>query len=332
MEVTLLTELGHEVFCPGAAVCEANQGDHGLRPGIKKCANYDDLMTEWHTFGKAGYDNKERMTAAFIKKFDLVIVMHIPKWISVNWPVFKESGVPIVWRTIGQSVWNNELEIQPYWQTGQLKVIRYSPKERLIPNYDSKESALIRFYADPAEHEGWTGHIPEIITVAQSMAQRGLPCNYDWFKEVTAPFPRKLYGHGSESDTFGQGRVSYDALKAAYRDHRCYFYTGTFPASYTLNGLESLMTLPVVAIGPEKGHPTRWFAGHYLYEMHEIIENGVSGFWSDSKTELQQYIKALLDDHSLARKIQAAGRARAIELFGKETIKQQWKEFLDRLK
>lgn len=331
-EVSLFTELGHDVFCPGAAVCDDNRGDHGLRPALKKCKDYDDLMSEWHTFGKAGFDNKERITSSFVKKFDVVIVMHIPKWISVNWPVFKEAGKPIVWRTIGQSVWNNELEIERFWDSGQLKIVRYSPKEKLIPNYKNKESATIRFYKDPEEYSGWTGHKKEIITVAQSMAQRGLPCNYDWFKEVTAPFPRRLFGHGSESDSFGAGRVPYSELKQAYKDYRCYFYTGTYPASYTLNAIESLMSLPVVAIGPEKGHPTAWFPGHFLYEMHEIIENGVSGFWSDKKEELQSYIKELLENDALAAKIQEAGRKKAVEIFGKETIGKQWNEFLNNLR
>jgi hypothetical protein len=45
-ECSLLAELGHEVFCPGAFVCAENAGNSGIRPGLIKCENYDSLMEE----------------------------------------------------------------------------------------------------------------------------------------------------------------------------------------------------------------------------------------------------------------------------------------------
>ncbi len=164
------------------------------------------------------------------------------------------------------------------------------------------------------------------------MERRGPPCNFKWFEEVTRPFPRMLYGSESESLPFGKGRVPFDELKLALRENRAYIYTGTWPASVCLNFIEAAMTgIPIVAIGPALGHPHGWFANHPLYEIGDIIKNGVNGFCSDSMKDTQDFISTLLKDHDFAKKIGDAGRATAIELFGKEVVKNQWKNYLDSL-
>lgn len=329
-ECSLLIELGHEVFCPGAYVSEDNKGDLNLRPGLTKCVNYEYLMEEWHKLGKPGKDNKECLTIDFLKNFDMVIVMHLPQWVHANWPVFKAAKIPIIWRTIGQSVAHNEREMMPYRSQG-MKIIRYSPRERMVPGYLG-EDALIRFYKDPEEFKDWNGNTKEIITFGQHMQRREPATNFNWFESVTRPFPRKLFGPGSETLPFGMGKMPYDDLKKAMKDYRVYFYTGTWPASYTLNFIEAMMTgIPMICIGPQKGHPHGWFAGHDLYEIPDIIINGHNGFYSDSEFELRAYIKQLLTDDKLAQKISQNGRAKAIELFGKEAIKLAWKQYLETL-
>lgn len=326
-ECSLLIELGHEVFCPGAYVSEENKGDLNLRPGLAKCTSYDELMEEWHKLGRPGKDNKECLTVDFVKKFDAVILMHLPQWMHANWPVFKASGRPIIWRTIGQSVAHNEREMAPYRAQG-MKIIRYSPRERTTPHYIG-EDTLIRFYKDSNEFGGWNGNIKEVITFGQHMQRREPATNFNWFEATTRPFPRKLFGPGSETLPFGMGKKSYDELKKAMQDYRAYFYTGTWPASYTLNFMEAMMTgMPMVCIGPAKGHPHGWFAGHDLYEIPNIIKNGVNGFYSDDQNELKSYIKELLGNDALARKISAAGRQTALSLFSKDVIKPQWEAFL----
>lgn len=326
-ECNLLLELGHDVFCPGAYVSEENKGDLNLRPGLTRGPYFDELMKEWDALGKPGKDNKECLTVNFVKKFDVVIVMHLPQWVHANWPVFRASQVPIVWRTIGQSVAHNEREMMPHRSQG-MKIIRYSPMESKIPGYLGGD-ALIRFYKDPEEFKDWNGNVKELISFGQHMRRREPATNYSWFESVTKPFPRRLFGPGSEDLDFGMGKMSYPDLKGAMQNYRAYFYTGTWPASYTLNFIEAMMTgIPMVCIGPTKGHPHGWFPGHDLYEIPNIIQNGVHGFWSDDILELRSFIKSLLSDDKLAQKISQNGRARAIELFGKETIKKQWDTYL----
>jgi glycosyltransferase involved in cell wall biosynthesis len=47
--------------------------------------------------------------------------------------------------------------------------------------------------------------------------------------------------------------------------------------------------------------------------------------------ELRKYVSMLLEDYDLAKRISTEGRKRAIELFGKEKIKEEWEKFFDLL-
>ena len=330
-ECKLFTELGHYIFSPGSFVEYGNKGDPSLRPQLvikdEFVERYREDSVMFDKLGKPGINNKELLTLEFVKRFDAVILMHLPLWAHKNWAVIKASGIPFVWRTIGQSVANNEREMKQYREQG-MKIVRYSPREKRIPGYIGAD-AIIRFGKEPDQFGNWNGKEEKIITFAQSMQRREPACNFKYFEEVTRPFPRAIYGNESESLSWGKGKVPYDELLSSLRDNRAYFHTGTWPASYTLSLLESLMTgIPIVAIGPKKGHPHGWFPGHDLYEIGDIIKNGENGFISDSKEELQIAIKSLLNDHELAKKISIEGRKTAIELFGIDTIKAQWKDFL----
>jgi glycosyltransferase involved in cell wall biosynthesis len=106
-----------------------------------------------------------------------------------------------------------------------------------------------------------------------------------------------------------------DYLRAA----RCYLYTGTQPASYTLGLIEAMMTgVPVVSIGPS------WMTWQRdLFEAHEIAE--VSG----NRPEFaQEWLRDLLDNDHLAAKCARYTRERAIALFSIETVGPQWRELL----
>jgi glycosyltransferase involved in cell wall biosynthesis len=108
-----------------------------------------------------------------------------------------------------------------------------------------------------------------------------------------------------------------------------YFYTGTYPASYTLNFIEAFMTgIPIVAIGERLGN-SPFELGQKTYEIPDIITQATDGFYSDDPAELRGVIQRLLDDESLARFISKNARKRAIELFGKDRIKLLWKEYLN---
>ena len=326
-EVALLTELGHDVFSPGAYMNPEDPGDASLRPGLFNLKYDEEDVRMWHALHRQGKDNKECLTKEFVDRFDLIIVMHLPKWVTINWPVMKHK--PVIWRTIGQSISGNEATLKPFRNNG-LKIVRYSPRERTIPGYIG-EDILIRFYKDPEEYKGWTGEDANVVAFGQHMKRRDFACNFTAFEEATRPFPRKLYGPESENFDFGTGKVTYPELKEAMKTNRCLWYAGTHPASVTLTWIEATMTgMPPVCVGKNLGN-AKYFPGHELYEIPYIVENGVTGFVTDNISEMQTYIKMLLNDHKFAQEISKNVRAQAIELFGKEKIAAQWKAYIETL-
>ena len=318
-EVSILTELGHEVFSPEGAYMNPQSGG-GKRPAIPN-AQYND-----HLSSVALQCSRANLHPILIDWADIIIYMHITgeNWIKSNWSKTKHK--PNIFRSIGQNTRHVEKELAPLVMEG-LKIIRYSPNEESIPEYCGSD-ALIRFYKSPEEFRGWTGEETSVLNVSQSMKSRDRFLNFNLFEEVTSSFPRRILGPGNEN--FGEqwgGLVDYDSLKDHYRKHRAYFYTGTQPASYTLNFIEAWMTgTPIVAIGPK--HANSIFPEQKTYEIPDLITNEVDGFWSDDPQKLKDYISILLNDYSVAKQIGEAGRKRAIEVFSKEVVKEQWRSYL----
>lgn len=326
-EVKLLHELGHEVFSPGAYVDPMCPGHNLMRPAIPELTYSPEILQAWHKICAAhpGEDGKDHLTPEFVDLFDIVIVMHLPRWIAKNWTAF--NGKRVIWRTIGQSVASTENSLKKFRQHG-LEIVRYSPKESTgIPNCIGQD-ALIRFYKDPVDYGPWNGKNNRVITFAQHMKQRDSACNYTFFEEVTRPFSRHLFGPGNEGQDWTTGQVPYEQLQTEMCNNRVYFYTGTHPASYTLNFMEAWMTgIPIVAVGSKYGN-AGYFGGHDLYEIPDLIVNGVNGFCSNDPEKLHEYIETLMNDHAYAEVIGQQGRQYAIKHFGKNTIMASWQAFL----
>ena len=163
-EIRLFHELGIDIFSPGAYI---NPSNIFSRPGISGLSYDPEDLRLFHAIGQSfpGEDNKNHLTKELVDRFDVVIVMHQPNYIYNNWEVMKHKKV--IWRTIGQSVQILEESMQPYVKQG-LKIVRYSPLERVIPGY-AGEDALIRFYKDPEDFKDWVGNEIKVITFAQNI-------------------------------------------------------------------------------------------------------------------------------------------------------------------
>ncbi len=321
-ELKVFGELGHKYLSLGAYY---NPYDTSPRPRPQLPAEYS-LYDEL----KGDYSQPLKLTKEQVDPFDIVIFMHEPAYsqplIWNNWEAIKHKKV--IYRSIGQSSRLVEKSLKEMKDKG-LMIVRYSPKEEKIPWYCGSD-ALIRFYKDPDEFTGWNGREKRVVTVAQSMKNREGACNFKAFLAATEPFERRLYGMGNENSGLIGGVLDYESLKEVYRNNRVYFYSGTQPASYTLNFIEAMMTgIPIVALGPK--HCNRDYPEQETYEVHEIIQDGVNGFWSDNIEELKARIQLLLDNEELARTIGQAGRETAIKLFGKQTIMEQWRLFLEKI-
>lgn len=330
-EIRILRGLGHDVFSPGSFVEPQNRGDQHLRPKIDGLQYDPETVAAYHALHAAhpGQDQKGHLAAEFVRRFDVVIVHHIPEWVANNWDAFRAAGVLVIWRTIGQSIAWQEALLQPYREQG-LKIVRYSPAEERIPGYIGAD-AMIRFGKNKDEWSGWHGSEKAVLHVGQDVIKRRENCSYDFYESVTRPFPRTLIGNGSEVVPWGRGKVPYAELKEALRSHRVFFFTGTHPASYTLGYIEAMLTgIPVVSIGPNHGNNTKAYPGHRLFEVPELL-NGENGLASDDPFELHEYIQNLLTDHDFAKRVGARGRHDAIRWFDEEDIASQWGLFLRNL-
>ncbi len=324
-ELELLRSLGHYVFSPGSFVSPLNRGEDLLRPTIEGLEYDPDDVAMYHALGKDGRDQKGMLSKEFADRFDLVLVHHIPEWVTDNWAQIGHK--PVVLRTIGQLIERQERQLAPFREKG-LHIVRYSPAEKRIPGYIGAD-ALIRFWKDPDEWTGWNGGIPRVLHLGQDVIKRAKACSYDFYEKVTRPFPRLLIGSGSEVVPWGVGKCAFHDMKEAMRFSRVFFYTGTHPASYTLGFIEAMMLgVPVVSIGNNHGNSPD-IPGHKLFEVPEILD-GTNGFASDDPFELQDMIQHLLTNKPAADAMSKAGRETAIRLFGKAVIRQQWQDFLTR--
>jgi glycosyltransferase involved in cell wall biosynthesis len=321
-ELRLFHQLGYEFLSLGSYINPQSPVDN-KRPPIEGAVYQDKFM---NLLGRYSRDNLHH---ELVDPFDVIIVMHIPDWIESNWRVIKKKHV--VWRSIGQSLPSIEQRLRPYVKEG-LKIVRYSPTEATIPNFVGQD-ALIRFYKDETEFDGWNGKQVKVITLGQGLPKktRREHCNYRAFLFATKHLPRVVFGPENEETKIAGGTLTYEQLKQALRDHRVFFYTGTQPAAYTLGFIEAWMTgIPIVAIGPQLGNSI-YGSVQQTYEVHQLIENGLNGFWADNTQQLRNYVKELLSNNQLADQISQNGRETALKHFRLDLVKQAWKNFLESL-
>lgn len=325
-ELRMFTGLGHECWSLGAFTNP--WGDEGRkRPGIAEMP-YDPHWVELALqFDRTALHREQ------VEGMDVAVVMdglHSLDWIEGNWATFKAAGTKVIWRSIGQSTPDREDRLAKLRADG-LVLVRYSPREATIARYAGAD-AVIRFAKDPADYAApWTGSSGEVVNFTQSLEQRGAHVGLHWLLAVTSGFPRRFYGPGNEGipAVCNGGLVDWAGQRRVLAEARVYAYFGTWPASYTLMLCEALMAgCPVVAPGPGWGNSPH-FPDQDGYEAHELIEHGVSGFWSDDVQECRAYIRTLLEDDDVAEHVSKAARDRARELFSVEHIGPQWQALLE---
>ena len=305
----LYQSIGHEAFDIGGYIDPRNPHDP-KRPALPQVTFYPELKQAVDDLDTP--DNlrsaQERIPDKILEWADTIVAHHYLERVIGDWPRLRDwlrgdSNRRIIWRTVGQSVEGNELMMTPLRADG-LERVAYSPKEANIPGYCGHD-ALIRFYKDPAEWNGWTGEWPGVINFTQHLRQRDPYTNWGFWEAATQGLRREALGPGSEA-IGGKGELSLEDMHKWLRHARCYLYTGTQPASYTLGLIEAMMTgIPVVSIGPS--HMQIFPYGPDLFEGHEI-----AGIGSDNPTEANTILRAYLNDPHLAAAEGAKGRARAI--------------------
>lgn len=346
-EMRLFHSLGHEVFNVGGYI-HPSRPQEAVRPPLPAIPEYPALIASVDALGQphapiaqhgGGCSEGHADTLDMAKRYlpDEVlewadVVMFAAKehtWLIPQWDRIREKRV--IWRTIGQSGDQNEAQMAPLAKQG-CEIVRYSPKEWNIP-YFAGSDALIRFYKDPEDWHGWTGEEALVTNVTQALLRRSCddfmqlqPVGYQWtnvsyWLEATRGLPVRPMGLESEN-IGGKGEISQEEMAGYLRTARCYLYTGTQPASYTLGMIEAMMTgCPVVSIGPSRMQILPY--GAQLFEAHEIALIS-----EESPALARVELMHLLDDIDYARVVSGATQKRALELFGRDVIAEQWTSYL----
>jgi len=321
----LFTEIGFEVFSNGAY---RDPKGHKLlpRPGVIEAPYYPEFEKLSAEFPKTNLPKE------LIDPFDVIFIMHTPEYVVENWDRIKHKKV--VWYSIGQSNRGVENMIRRMKYEG-MKIVRYSKMEQNIPDYIGAD-AIIPFYKDETEFKEWNGNTRRVVNFTQSLKGRNVFCHHDHIMKIINGFPTIIYGSGNDDlGAMNGGDLPYDLMKGALRDNRVFVYGGTWPAPYTLALIEALMTgIPIVSIGKKLAEEIDGLAVNDVggfFDIQNIIQDGVNGFYSDNIGQLRDKIHQLLENYEEAKKIGNAGRNRAIELFGKQKIKKLWTEFFNKI-
>jgi len=180
------------------------------------------------------------------------------------------------------------------------------------------DGVIITPGVDTSLYWGYTGEIRRVLRVGNSVKPRDLMTGYSFGEEVLKNLPNILVG---ENPDIPESRVSggWDGLKRAYRENRLFLNT-TMPPwedGYNLGLLEAMATgTPVVSTA----NPT------------SPITDGVDGFVAEDAAGLREKVVKLLDDHGLAVKIGAAGKAMVERKFPMSGFVDKWERAINEAK
>ncbi len=318
-EIRLLQKLGHVICCLGAN--GINGSVESFRPPINFSLRESELFELFRNLGgKYTYGGDPAsfvIPRDFVEHFDLTIVMHDYRIFKHHWSSL--SVRTVVWRTIGQNIDASESHIEPFRVMG-LKIVRYSPFERLASNYVGHD-AVIRFYKSESIYKDWTGENSNVLSFSHLYRQR-YPKDAIDFDKIVKGLPTVLGGAGNDDLIGSVGVLTWDAQIELLRTSRLYLYAHGIEIPYTLNFIEAWMTgIPMVCYAPQER------AGRF-FEVDSLISDKIDGFICRSTDEATKILNSLRSDLGLAAEIGKAGRSKALELFSEKNARRSWSEFL----
>lgn len=160
----------------------------------------------------------------------------------------------------------------------------------------------------------YSGRTNRGIVVINNLHSRGRRLGIDLFQTVRKKIPLDLFGMNAKEVAGGIGEASYQELPSLVAEHRFFFH----PVRYTSLGLavcEAMMIgVPVVS--------------YATTEIVRVIKNGSNGFMGTNTKEIIEYMKKLLANEKLARKIGREGKKTALEMFNIRRFIKDWNKVL----
>ena len=327
-EIRLLEDLGHDVFSIGAYFDRTIP--NYFRPELKQ--------NEWHlemiSNFRSGSSSKSSMSLdhSFVREFDAVIVMHQIEWLNNNPNSFKDARIII--RSVGQPY---EAHNHPSDEIiDKCVLIKYSENES-IPFENRCKTSVIKFYKRESDFFGWLGSQERVISFYNNPVER-VP-NYirvfdDIVRKTNTSRKSRFYGYNTTDLLHSGGQLDYHDQLKILRDSRVALSIPSFPAPYTLNFIEMLMSgIPVIVpsdkFASELAESSNKHPG--LYMQDRILANKENGFVVSCVDEAIDVCKMMLADYKLAYDIGSNGRICAIQNFGHENAMREWNTLLESL-
>lgn len=319
-ELRTFTDMGHRVYSIGFFSDPFRQ--RGIRHGLPQFYWLD----AHRAFTKSG------LTAEFLAMFDFAIVVHYHD--KVREIAELDDRIPIVYRSIGQSVDFSERELLPF--RDRIKVVRYAHAEANLPDFLPADATIYfaKYLAD--FYEGWRGDSGRILTFHTSYQDRSdisvpqLPV----YQTLSALYPMDLYGVQNENVPGSKGPVSAARQLELYRSCAFYFYVYSSPPSYTLSFMEAMATgTPILAPSARfvmgSAGPGRSMSAE-RYEIADLLGNEPRLLY-DTIEEARDKISWLLANPTFLRDTSFAMKAKFAKVFDVERVKPQWQALFDSL-
>jgi hypothetical protein len=314
-DVSNLRALGFDVFVVGHNTY--NNSDIT----IKKLAPNDIQLQEYFdSFFKIGFKPglQIKLNAEFINKFDIIISSHYSENIIFNWEYMRSKIC--IYRSIASCNVAHEKFYSNYRKQG-LKIVRLSPAENKIADSVGSD-AIIRASIEPNYYKQWVGENLNILTI-QKMINISPSRMHNEYEQVTDIFKdqRILCGKYNEMIPYAKNNVSENELVELRSNCRVYLALCSKPAPLVITFSEAMMAgMPIVTFGKK-------LIGYEWFEQPDFIENGINGFYGNTISEIQNYIRILLSDYEWSKSISIKARETAIKHFSPDIAREKWRIF-----
>lgn len=320
-ELSMFNELGFDILSTGSYLDNRSFNRLSYNP-ISIKYNYS-LVDEFKSLFPDHITNIPlHIPKEFLRKFDIIFCSHFPDWLNWNYEHVQDKLV--IFRSFGLSNRGIERELKKFKQRGVIFVAA-TQGEQYIPEYVPRDY-FIRASLNKKDFEDtWEGSGDFILTVQKRMAKMSHYTRFDIYESVTSGFNRILCGFENEDLPWAHTNASHDAIKKFRSQCKVYFSGCSRPAPLTYTFVEALASgCPVVSVGKDIAvfPGPDWGKG---FDPEYLIKNGENGFISSDVKELQYFIKLLLGDEALRKKLSKNGKETAFTYFDRCIIINQWK-------
>ncbi len=329
-DVRMFTGMGHRVFSVGG-LSNPDAALPSTRPVMPRFYS----RSWWAAFAADPKNDllAKRISRDFAKQFDLVIVNHDPLLLDINLESF--SGMPIIFRTIGQS--NDHIEAVLGRHIEAVHVVRYSQKEVGLINF-CKTDRVIYFAKFLSDFPRWEpGN--RAITFHNSFPTRAsvsVP-SLAQYNALARVGPFDLYGFLNQTVEAWRGLAPAELQLELFRTAGVYFYVYSVPPSYTLSLIEAMLVgVPTIAPSAAAVRETLGDIADTCgflderYEVTDLLDNNPSLIWN-TINEASEKVSAMLDDPVQAMIISDRLRVKAASMFDVEKIAPQWQQLFSEI-